>query len=77
MIFPQNITDWTSRNDGSEHIELVYLPSFESKVYFEALDLDQRMDWSVISTDPNEILIRLNFTKPFAVSSSLYDLDSF
>ena len=73
--FPADIEQWSSENIGTNYIEITYLPSTESEIFFEEADLKVNMTWKVVAVEADKITLKLNFTSPLAVSTNPYDID--
>ena len=73
MGLPDGIEEWTSENEGADYFVFMYVPSTDSEIFFEEAEIEEHMSWSIESADSHEIVLKLNFTNPLAVSTSSRD----
>ena len=75
VLYPDNIREYSGKNEGAEIFELKYYPSEATKSYLYENDIWQSFDWFIEDLDPENIKIKLRFGDYRAVSTDSMDQD--
>ena len=43
IVYPEGIEKWTSQNQGAQYFDIIYLPSAESKTFFDEAGIENQM----------------------------------
>lgn len=75
ILYPPNIKNYTSENEGAEVLDIQYKPSESTLDYWYQLgeDFETKMHWSILKADPEYIMIKIDFTDETVVSTNSLD----
>ena len=54
VSLPSNVTEWTQDNDGSDYLNVQYIPDILSTIMFEELGIEMNYGWSIDSIQTGE-----------------------